>query len=88
MNSSKNHERAPGMVQTSIAVPEELLERLTAAARIQRRSRNNLIALWLWEAVEKHPLAVTEAPAPEQKPVEHPDAGPYKRAAKKKETKA
>ena len=52
MNTEKNHERAAGMTQTSIAIPTVILERLTREAKAQRRSRNNLIALILEDGVE------------------------------------
>ena len=64
MRTKKNHERAAGMVQTSIAIPDELLEKLSEQARLERRSRNNLIALLLWRAVEDHNLRVAESSAP------------------------
>lgn len=51
--------RAPGIVQTSIAVPKALLEKLDVIADEQARSRNSLIHWMLREKTAEY-LAATE----------------------------
>jgi metal-responsive CopG/Arc/MetJ family transcriptional regulator len=43
----RNHDRASGMTQSSISLPEELFDRLKKIALREQRSRNNLITLFL-----------------------------------------
>ncbi len=43
MNAIRNHRRAQGMAQTTIAIPVDLLAQLDQIAQHQLRSRNSLI---------------------------------------------
>lgn len=50
----KSHERSPGMVQTSIAIPKTLLEAVSKIAYEQERSRNKVITMLLREKVAEY----------------------------------
>ena len=78
MSTQKNHERAPGMTQTSIAIPTDLLARLSREAKTQRRSRNNLIALLLEDGVETFEQMHTRDRADAQPQVAPADTSHYK----------
>jgi len=43
--------RAPGVVQTSITLPQEMMDTLTKLSKTDYRSRNSLINLLLHEAL-------------------------------------
>lgn len=49
----RSHARAPGMRQTSIALPEELMTKLTEIANREYRSRNKLIEMYLQAMVDE-----------------------------------
>lgn len=50
----KSHDRSPGMVQTSIAIPKTLLEAVSKIAYEQERSRNKVITMLLREKVAEY----------------------------------
>lgn len=52
--TQKNHNRSPGMVQTSIAIPATLLEAVSRIAVEQERSRNKVITMLLREKVAEY----------------------------------
>jgi metal-responsive CopG/Arc/MetJ family transcriptional regulator len=54
--ATKNHDRAGGMSQTTLALPQDLLEQLTDAAAKDYRSRNSLIVKLLRKAVVEFQL--------------------------------
>ena len=52
MNAIRNHRRAQGMTQTTIAIPVDLLAQLDQIAQHQLRSRNSLIHWMLSEQIK------------------------------------
>lgn len=52
MNAERNHKRAKGMTQTTIAIPMDLLAQLDRIAEHQLRSRNSLIHWMLSEQIK------------------------------------
>lgn len=53
MNADRNHDRAPGMRQTSIAIPIELFEKIDSISKKEYRSRNKTIEMFLREQVDE-----------------------------------
>lgn len=52
MARKRNHQRAEGMTQTTIAIPMDLLQDIDRLAERQLRSRNSLIHWMLREQVD------------------------------------
>lgn len=49
----KSHDRAPGMTQVSISIPQELVEKVDRLAKLERRSRSNYIVKVLEDIPEE-----------------------------------
>ncbi|WP_309400213.1 ribbon-helix-helix domain-containing protein [Cerasicoccus maritimus] len=49
--TNKNNGRAPGKTQISISLPQELIDRIDAAAAAENRNRSNFIATALDNSV-------------------------------------
>lgn len=50
----RNHGRGPGMTQTTVSLPADLLERIQRAANRTDRSRNKMIQRLLREAIAEY----------------------------------
>lgn len=68
MKYIRSHARAPGMKQTSVALPATLIQQLDELADRDGRSRNNLIALLLKESVTRYECAKINGRKSDQSP--------------------
>ena len=65
MKNTRNHERAPGMAQTSVALPKLLLDRIQYLADRTDRSRNKMINRLLREAVATYDAKTSRKEKPD-----------------------